>query len=155
MATALGRIILVLLGALADIPHRFTMSALLRRNLLERILERPGARAVPGSPGEAITHFREDALQAEDAVSWTLDVIGTALFALGAVAILISINARITLLVFGPLVGVVAVAHLASTRIQQTRKASRKATGSVTGALGEMFNAVQAVHRIRSAWARD
>ena len=47
VATALARCILMLGGALTDIPHRFIMNALLQRNLLERILERPGARAVP------------------------------------------------------------------------------------------------------------
>src|SRR5579863_7921583 len=39
VVTALARVVLFLWGALADIPHRFTMSALLRRNMLERILE--------------------------------------------------------------------------------------------------------------------
>ncbi len=49
LATASGRVVLVFGGALADIPHRFIMSSLLRHNLLQRILERPGARAVPDS----------------------------------------------------------------------------------------------------------
>src|SRR5262245_55391348 len=40
LATALAQIVLILSGALTDIRHRFTMSALLRRNMLERILER-------------------------------------------------------------------------------------------------------------------
>ncbi|MDP9374893.1 MAG: ABC transporter ATP-binding protein/permease [Chloroflexota bacterium] len=145
LAVALARIGLVLCGALTDILHRFTMSALLRRNLLARILERPGARAVPGSTGEAISRFRDDAEQAEDAISWTLDTIGTALFALGALAILLSINARITLLVFLPLVGVVAVARGAGGRIERYRAASRQTTGNVTGALGEMFGAAGAI----------
>ncbi len=145
LVTAAARIGLTFGGLLADIPHRFTMSALLRRNLLERILERPGARAVPGAPGEALSRFRDDAAQAEDAISWTLDTIGTAFFAIVAVGILLSINARLTLLVFGPLVGVVAVARLAGRRVEAYRKASREATGQVTGAIGEMFGAVQAV----------
>jgi ATP-binding cassette subfamily B protein len=145
VAVALGRAVLILGGALADIPHRFSMSALLRRNLLERILELPGARALPESTGEALSRFRDDAEQAEDAISWTLDTIGTALFAIVAVGILLSINARITLLVFLPLAGVVAIAHVAATRLEQYRKSSRAATGRVTGAIGEIFGAAQAV----------
>jgi ATP-binding cassette subfamily B protein len=144
-ATALARIGLIIGGSLTDATHRFTMSALLRRNLLERILQRPGARAVPESPGEAISRFRDDAEQAEDAISWTLDVIGTALFSLIAVGILVSINTRITLLVFLPLVGVVAATHFASNHVERYRQASRAATGRVTGMIGEMFGAVQAV----------
>jgi ATP-binding cassette subfamily B protein len=145
MAIALGRAVLVLGGALADIPHRFSMSALLRRNLLERILELPGARALPESTGEALSRFRDDAAQAEDAISWTLDVIGTALFAIVAVGVLLTINAQITLLVFLPLAGVVAVAHIAATRLEHYRTSSRAATGRVTGAIGEIFGAAQAV----------
>ncbi|HJZ45798.1 MAG TPA: ABC transporter ATP-binding protein [Roseiflexaceae bacterium] len=145
MAIALGRVMLVLGGALADIPHRFSMSALLRRNLLERILELPGARALPESTGEALSRFRDDAEQAEDAISWTLDTIGTATFAIVAVGILLTINARITLLVFLPLAGVVAIAHMAATRLEQYRKSSRAATGRVTGAIGEIFGAAQAI----------
>ena len=143
--TALARVLVLLGGALTDILHRFSMSALLRRNLLERILERPGARAVPDSPGEAISRFRDDAELAEDAISWTLDSIGTALFAIIAVAILLTINARITLLVFFPLAGVVAIVQAARKRLEKYRIASRQATGKVTSAIGEIFGTVQAI----------
>ncbi|MGH2480077.1 MAG: ABC transporter ATP-binding protein, partial [Ktedonobacteraceae bacterium] len=50
VATALARSVLIFAGGWIDNTHRFSMSGILRRNLLERILERPGARAVPGSP---------------------------------------------------------------------------------------------------------
>ncbi len=145
LAANLGRAALIVGGGLADTTHRFTMSALLRRNLLERVLERPGARAVPEATGEALSRFRDDAEQAEDAISWTLDSIGTGLFAAVAVVILLQVDARMTLLVFGPLVGVVAVARLASERVERYRQRSRAATGRVTGALGEMFGAAQAI----------
>lgn len=141
----IGRVGLIYGGALSDIRHRFTMSALLRRNMLERVLTLPGARALPVAPGEALNYFRDDAEQAEDAVSWTLDSLGTLLFAITAIGILLSVNATITLLVFGPLAGVVAVAQFASARIERYRKASRQATGKVTGMLGEMFGSVLAV----------
>src|SRR6266699_2260120 len=127
--TALARVVVLLCGALADILHRFTMSALLRHNMLERILERPGARAVPYSAGEAISRFRDDAELAEDAISWTLDTI----------------NVKITLLVFLPLVSVIAIVQAVSNRLEKYRAASRKATGRVTGAIGEIFEMVQAI----------
>lgn len=145
IVTALARVVVLLGGALADILHRFTMSALLRRNMFERILERPGARAVPYSPGEAISRFRDDAELAEDAISWTLDTIGDGLFALVAVAILLTISAKITLLVFFPLVGVVAIVQAVSKRLEKYRTASREATGNVTSAIGELFETVQAI----------
>ena len=140
-----GQLALIAGGGLTDIRHRFLTVSLLRRNLLTRILERPGAQAVPGSPGEAISRFRDDAEQAEDAISWTLDLIGLTAFAVVAFAILLTVDARITLFVFGPLVLVGIAAHLAGNHIEQTRRASRQATGRVTGALGEVFGAVQAI----------
>jgi ATP-binding cassette, subfamily B, bacterial len=142
---ALARIVLILCGALTDILHRFTMSALLRRNLLQRVLERPGARAVPEAPGAALSRFRDDAEQAEDSISWTLDSIGMAAFAVAACAVLVSVNAQITILVFLPLAGVLAIARAASVRVEQYRTASSQATSRVTGALGEVFGAAQAI----------
>ena len=133
VGTGLSQVVLVGFGGWVDATHRFTMSALLRRNMLARILERPGARAVPESPGAALSRFRDDAEQAEDAISWLLDVMGSALFAICAIGILLSIDARITLLVFAPLVGIVALASFANGHIERYRRASRGATGRVTG----------------------
>lgn len=145
VASTLGSIVLISCGANTDITHRFTMSALLRRNLLEAILKRPGAASLPYSVGEAVNCFNEDAKQAEDSISWTLDVIGSATFAIIAMGILLNINARITIFVFTPLVAVVAIAQIASEKLERYRKASREATGNVTGILGEIFDSVQAI----------
>lgn len=146
------QVTMMIIGAPIDIVHRFNMSGLLRRNMLESILNQPGARSIPGSAGEAISCFREDAIQIENAISWTLDVIGTAFFAVGAIAILMTINVKITLFVFTPLVAVVALAQAASERIKKYRRASREATSKVTGTIGEMFDSVQA---IQSAGAEE
>lgn len=145
LVTALARIVLVAGGALQDIVLRFNMSGLLRRNLLARVLELPGAQGVQGSTGEAISYFRDDVEQAENAVDWTLDIIGQVLFTIVALTILVRINLQITLFVFVPLVFVVAVAHLLAGRIERYRRAARTATEQVTGAIGEMFEAVQAI----------
>lgn len=152
-AVALGRISVILLGSWADSQHRFSMSALLRNNMLKSILNRPGAQAIPCSPGEAVSYFREDAEQAEDAISWTLDIIGNVLFASVAVWVLISINARITFFVFVPLVAVMVIFNRATPQIEKYRQASRDATAKVTGFIGETFSAVQAV-QVSGAEAR-
>lgn len=144
-AYGLGRVAIVHLGMWNDVNFRFRVGSLLRRNLLARILSLPGARAVPDSPGEAISRFRDDVEQIEETVDWTVDMIGTLAFSSVAVAVLSSINARITLLVFAPLVLVIAVAERAGTRIREYRQAARVATGRVTGAIGEMFASVQSI----------
>lgn len=145
IVTALVRVVMIYAGGQIDVLHRVSMSGLLRRNLLARILERPGARAVPGSPGEALNRFRDDGLQAEDAMSWLLDLVGESLFALLAILVLIRIDFQITVLVFLPLVSVVALAQVLSKRLEKYRQASRLATGQVTSALGEIFSTVQGI----------
>ena len=139
------RVVFITLGGRVDIVHRFNMSGLIRRNLLQGILDKPGARSIACSAGEAVNCFRDDAEQAENSISWTLDVIGSATFALVSIIILLTINAKITLFVFTPLVLVVALAQRAGQRIEKYREASREATANVAGAMGEMFNSVQAI----------
>ena len=145
IVTAVGRGGLFIGGIFVDQRHRFAMSALLRRNILAAILELPGASALKHTPGDALSRLREDANYAEDAISWTLDAIGMGSFAVVSIGILLSISTRITLFVFVPLVGVIALSQMAATRIHHLRKTSREATGRVTSAISEMFDAVQAI----------
>lgn len=145
LGAALARSAVVLIGFITDVNFRFRMGMLLRRNVLEHILKEPGARAIPCSPGEAISHFRDDVDQSEEAVSWSVDVFGMTCFAAVSCFILIRIDAQMTLLVFLPLVLVVVAAQLATTRLQKYREDSRESTAKVTGAISEMFGSVQAI----------
>ncbi|MBI3172602.1 MAG: ABC transporter ATP-binding protein [Chloroflexi bacterium] len=145
VAVAIGRSVLFIVGIAVDQLHRFTMSAMLRRNILSAVLEQPGAAALKHTPGDALSRLREDANYAEDSISWTLDVIGMGSFAVISIGILMGISPRITLFVFLPLVGVIAASQFAATRIYRLRKASREATGKVTSAISEMFDAVQSI----------
>jgi ATP-binding cassette subfamily B protein len=140
-----ARLAVMLGGALTDIRHRFLMSMLLRRNMFERILNRPGSQAIPGSPGEAISTLRDDPRVVENVLSWLIDQIDTAVYSAVALAIMVRINARIALLTVLPLVGVIVIARATSTRVRRYREDSRQATERVTGALGEILSAVQAI----------
>lgn len=135
----------ILFGALTDIRHRFTMSALLRHNLLNTLLKRPGADALPGAIGKVISTFRDDGETVEDTISWLVDQISILVFVIVTIWIMVSINARIAIFTLLPLVAVVLTARLSRKRIQRYRVASRQATERVTGALGEIFGAVQAI----------
>jgi len=137
-------------GMLVDVGFRFNTSAVLQRNLLGEILRRPGARALDRTPGEAISVFRDDVQHAEDATDWTIDMIGNFVFAAVAMTILVSVDATIAIFVFVPLVLIVAVGQAATTRLQRSRAASQQATSGVTGALSEIFGAVQAVQLARA-----
>jgi len=145
MAAGGARIVSILVGALIDIRHRFTMETLMRRNLLGGILRKPGARALPGSTGEALNTFRDDVMVIEDLLSWLIDQTAFVSYAAVALAILIAIDARITAIVVVPLLGVVIAARAVSKHIRRFREASRQATERVTGAIGEAMEGVQAI----------
>jgi ATP-binding cassette subfamily B protein len=145
VVTELAHGAIILLGGSTAVIHSFNMNNLLRRNMLERILERPGAHAVPGSPGEAISRFRDDTQQIERIIDWTLDAIGQIVFSIFALIILLRISVSITIFVFVPLICVIAVAQMMRKRLDRYRRASREATGEVTSAIGEIFSNVQAI----------
>ncbi|UVI31588.1 ABC transporter ATP-binding protein [Paenibacillus spongiae] len=160
LGAAVARVMLIIVGFITDVQFRFRMGMLLRRNVLEHVLKQPGARAIPCSPGEAISHFRDDVDQTEEAVSWSVDSFGMTCFAAVSCFILIRIDAQMTLFVFLPLVLVVTAAQLATSRLQKYRAASREATSKVTGAISEMFGNVQAIqvagaeHRVAQRFRR-
>jgi ATP-binding cassette, subfamily B, bacterial len=144
-AYGVGRIAVMFWGMWVDIHFRFRNQTLLRRNLLTRIYERPGAQALGETPGEALTRFREDVEETDETVSWTVDLVGILAFLPIALGIMASINARVTAFVFVPMVLVIFFAARARDRIRRYREAARAATGQVTGALAEMFGAVPAI----------
>ena len=137
-------------GWLVDVGFRFGVTGVLQRNMLSEVLRRPGARSLDRTPGEALSVFRDDVQHAEDGADWTIDMIGNLVFAAAAMAILIRVNATIAIFVFAPLAAIVLVAQVATNRLRQTRSASQIATSRVTGALGEIFGAVQAVQLARA-----
>jgi ATP-binding cassette subfamily B protein len=129
----------------ADVPLFAHITTLLRRNMLRYVLRRPGAAALPESPGEAISRFRGDAIEIPLFAIWINDLVIGVLTTIAALAIMLTVNVPITLLALLPPVGIALVAHAATGRIEAYRRASRAAAGQVTGFIGELFGAVQAV----------
>jgi ATP-binding cassette subfamily B protein len=145
VANALARTAAIFGDVAVYFNFMYRVEALLRKNLFEYILQRPGARAVPGSPGEAITRFRDDVQEIAHFMAESLILLGFGTFALVAIVVMLGINVRITLTVFLPLAIVVGVANAASRSVEKYRQAHREATGAVTDFIGEIFGAAQAV----------
>jgi ATP-binding cassette subfamily B protein len=124
---------------------RFVAAALLRRNLFASILRRSLDQALPVSPGEAVNRFHNDVGEVTDFPTWLPDQFGKWVAAAVAIAIMASINLTITLVIFLPLIGTMALTRLAWGRILHYGRASDRATDLVIGFLGETFGAVQAV----------
>ena len=145
VAYGLGRLAVMGVGMWNDIHFMFRNGALLRRNMLARVYDLPGAQALAESPGEALSRFREDVEETEESISWTVDLIGLMSFAVLAFVVLTRVDAVVTALVFAPTIVVVWVSAQARHRIRRYREAAREATGRITESLGETFGSVQAI----------
>lgn len=145
VAIAIGRGLAFFTDVFLYFTFRYTVTALLRVNIFDTVLRRPGARAVPDSPGEAVSRFRDDADEIAFFMAEMLIVFGFGSFALIALIVMLRINVTITIVVFVPLVIVIFIANYANKKITEYRRASRDATGKVTDFIGELFGAIMAV----------
>ncbi|GCF08066.1 ABC transporter ATP-binding protein [Dictyobacter arantiisoli] len=145
IGSVVGRITCLVGCQLTNIPFILTNAALLQKNILTRILQLPGAQALPASSGEAISRLRDDVDENADFLIGFNDLIATTVFVLCALVIMLRINTFITLAVFLPLAAITTITNIASAQIKKRRKDMRLATGDVTGFLGELFGSVQAI----------
>ena len=79
------------------------------------------AAALPGSPGQALNTFRDDAQVVEDLASWMIDQLSFGVFAVAAVAILLRTSPLITGICVVPLLAVVIAARVVGTHIRRFR----------------------------------
>lgn len=124
----------------------YRVRALLQHNLLQRLLAVPAARALPFSTSEAVNRFN---VLAGLLTSWQA-FLATCSFALVGLILMARISLSITLLVFLPLVLMLIVTNRLRPKIEAYRARSRQTTGDTTGALGELFHAVQAIKVARA-----
>jgi len=145
LAIWLGRVLAGYGFYYADVPIFAEMGTLLRKNLLQYILKRPGASQLPDSPGEAVSRFKGDVNEIPLFVILINDIlVGLAIIA-ASIVLMTQISPSVTAMALIPLVIVGIVANIATGRIEHYRRASRQTTGKVTGFIGEFFGAVQAV----------
>jgi ATP-binding cassette, subfamily B, bacterial len=153
IGVGIARVGVILGGILANIPFRFRMGGLVRRNAYAKLLDRPGAKPLNVPVGDAISTLRDDADVTVDGVDWSLDILGQVVFVSVALYVLFSIDARITLLVFLPLAAVLSLAYAWGARLEKLREKSRASTARVTGLIAEMFGATQSI-QVAGAEAR-
>ena len=153
VATAAAKAVVIFADVWVYFNFRWSVAALLRTNLFTHILKRPGARAVPESPGEAVSRFRGDVDEIAFYLSESLIVVAFGIFTVIAVIFMFRIDPLITLVVTLPLLIIILVANSAEKTVQKYREASRKSAGKVTGFIGELFGAAQAI-QIASAEPR-
>jgi len=144
-ATWIGRVVASYGFYYADVPIFAEMDTLLRKNLLQHILRRPGASPLPDSAGEAVSRFRNDVDEIPLFVILINDIaVGIAIIVF-SIILMLQISISVTLMALVPLIIVGLIANAATSRIEHYRRATRQSTGKVTGFIGEFFGAVQAV----------
>ena len=141
----IGRVIASYGFFYADVPIFADIPTLLRKNLLRHILRRPGASSLPDSAGEAISRFKNDVNEIPLFVILINDIAVGIGIVIVAIILMTQISPSVTIMALIPLVVVGVIANIAARRIEHYRRASRAATGNVTGFIGEFFGAVQAV----------
>ncbi len=124
---------------------RGLVNTLVQRNLFAAALRRPGALAPPVPAGEAVNRYRDDVSETGDFPTWLGGIFGEITSFVLAVAIMASINLTITLVVFLPLVVTIVSSYFVWARARLAWYAAGQAGDAVTGFLGELFGAVQAV----------
>lgn len=145
LAASLVQMIIVFVDIGIDQTFYHTSSSLLRRNLLEHILQRPGGLPLPYTPGEIISRVDKDVQEVATFTTHLLYGVGMATMAVLAFVVLARINPWITLTVGLPVLFLGGAINSVSQRIQHYRRASRSASGRVSSLIGEIFGAVQAI----------
>lgn len=148
----LGRFAMLYCGGVLFNVFRYGGEALFKRNMMDWLVSAPGPRVLPGSPGEAVSRFRDDVLETVG-LSTILIVSPQVLTGAAAFAIMLHVNAAITLVVALPMLSAVGLTYLLTRQIQGYRKAAREATAAVTSFIGETFGAAQSI-KLAGAEAR-
>ncbi len=118
-----------------------------RVNVLRSLTGDPGpvTDRLPGSPGEAVSRFRDDARDTAQVLDVWLD-LGAAIVASGVgLAVLAAISLPAAVAVAIPVLVVLWLGRLLGARLRAWRLAEREATAEVTGFIGDAFGAIGAV----------
>lgn len=132
--------------------YRYFGMGLMIRNMMDRILDLPGASALPrnkeGHPqstGQVISTFRDDTNEIAELMIVLLDNVAFGVASIFALAIMWDINPWITTATFIPLLIIVFAVQLMSGMVKRFREEARESTSRVTGIIGDMFNSTQAI----------
>jgi len=131
--------------SLSLVTFYYSGYALLRRNLLRQLLTGYSASRLPASPGEAVSRFRDDVEGIVESTDAWNDLVGRIVFAGVTLAIMLRIDAVVTVVIFVPLAIIVPIMQRLGHRLEDRRRVSRDALGGVIGFLGESFAAVLAI----------
>ena len=142
---AFVRTVFIFLGMRNHASLLFRAAGTMRRNLLVRIYELPGAAGLTETPGEVVSRFRDDIEHVVEPFDIFVDFVGALIAGTISIAILWSIDPGMTIVIVIPVLVVAVVASRTGTLVRRYRQKARDATEAITGFLGETFAATQSV----------
>ncbi|MFO7683520.1 MAG: ABC transporter ATP-binding protein [Chloroflexota bacterium] len=124
---------------------RMAGQSLMRKNITENVLHKPGAVPLTVSTGDAMNRLDDDLGDFADFPTWIPELVGHGLFTFFALIVMFQIAPLITAVALIPLVGVFFLNRFAWQRFLRYSREARAASSQVTGFLGEIFGAIQAM----------
>ncbi len=118
-----------------------------RVNVMRSLGQDPGpvTGRLPGSPGEAVSRFRDDARDIAQVLDVWLDLVAATLGSVGGLIVLLVIAPPAALAMALPIFVVLWIGQMLATRLRTWRWNERRATAGVTGFIGDAFGAIGAV----------
>ena len=144
-AYAFVRIVFIFLAMRNHASLLFRAAGTMRRNLLTRIYELPGAAGLIETPGEIVSRFRDDIEHVIEPFDLFVDFVGALVAGAISLVILWTIDPVITTVIVIPVLVVAIVANRTGGLVRSYREKARDATEAITGFLGETFTATQSV----------
>lgn len=118
-----------------------------RLNMLRSLVADPGPAAgrLPGSPGEAVSRFRDDTRNLALVLDVWLDIAGSGVATIAALAVMARVDWRVTLVVALPVAAALALTRTLGRRLKELRLIEREATAAVTSFIGDTFGSITAI----------
>lgn len=118
-----------------------------RVNALRSLCEDAGpvTGRLPGSPGEAVSRFRDDARDVAEVLDVWLDLVAAGLATVSGIVVLYLISPAAATAILAPILLVLVIGHLLASRLRAWRWAEREATAGVTGFIGDAFGSIATV----------
>jgi ATP-binding cassette, subfamily B, bacterial len=140
-----GRFVAAFGVSLTNVPFLFEVGGLLRKNLLEHILNYPLNRTVSTPSGDILSRLRDDVNEVTGLFLRFNNLIAFTTFSVVSIIIMLQINVIITLVILGALTTVILMANIAGQRLGANREASRETVGHANSFLGEVLGGAQAI----------
>lgn len=140
--------LLMLLWFWTHTTFETTIEMLVRTNLFSWIMRDAGTRENPAqipSPGELVSHIRDDVPGFTDLVNECYRLAGEGIFVVIAFIVMLRIDPLIAMSTFLPLAGVVLLVHRLRNSLASYWNAARTRTTAVTGFIDEIFSGIQLI----------